>query len=82
MLSGFAIILENEVLYCSEDSKFTTFEIVIFVQTLIDSINRKHTWRLNNIYFSGEAYGNESMVLKHAIINENQRCYNAGIYSH
>ncbi|MBN1802363.1 MAG: hypothetical protein JW891_12705 [Candidatus Lokiarchaeota archaeon] len=75
MLSGFAIILENDILYCSNDSKYTTFEIVIFVQILIDSINRKRSWRLNNIFFSDQNEENESMILKHTVLNQSQNLF-------
>ncbi|MFX1237327.1 MAG: hypothetical protein ACFFAS_19060 [Promethearchaeota archaeon] len=75
MLSGFAIILENDILYCSNDSKLTTFEVVIFVQILIDSINRKRSWRLNNIFFSEQSDNMESMILKHIILNSSENLF-------
>ncbi|MFX1276316.1 MAG: hypothetical protein ACFFBP_03575 [Promethearchaeota archaeon] len=75
MLSGFAIILDNEILYCSNDNKYTHFEIITFVQTLIDSMNRNQTWRLNNIIFKREVPGDESMLIKHVYTQNNQNIF-------
>lgn len=75
MLSGFAIILENEILYCSNDNKYTHFEIITFVQTLIESMNRNQTWRLKNIIFKRESSGDESMLVKHTYTQNNQNVF-------
>ena len=75
MISGFAIILENDILYCSNDNKFTHFEIVTFVQTLIESMNRNRTWRLKNIIFKKDPSEDESMLIKHIYNPKNQNIF-------
>jgi hypothetical protein len=72
MISGFAVILENEILYCSNDTKYTLFEIVLFVQKLLKSVNPRHNWRLKDIFLGGEEMGNERMLIRHALTNDNR----------
>ncbi|MHA1485833.1 MAG: hypothetical protein ACTSSC_01515 [Promethearchaeota archaeon] len=71
MITGFSIILEDDVLYVSNENKYPTFEIVLFVKKLISSLNPKNFWRLTDIYFEGET-GKEGMIIKH-IVSENDQ---------
>ena len=71
MISGFAIILDEEILYISNEHKHPLFEIVLFVEKLISSLNPKNYWRLKNIYFKGKE-SKERMVIKH-IVSENDQ---------
>jgi len=72
MISGFAVILDNDILYCSNDAKFTLFEIVLFVQKLLKSINLRRNWRLKDIFLEGQEFGKERMLIRHEITKENK----------
>jgi len=74
MITGFAIILDEEVLYVSNSNKYPSFEIVLFVEKLISSLNPKNFWRLTDIYFEGEP-GKEQMIIKHVVTENNQNLF-------
>jgi len=74
MITGFAIILDEEVLYVSNSNKYPSFEIVLFVEKLISSLNPKNYWRLTDIYFEGEL-GKEQMIIKHMITENHQNLF-------
>lgn len=74
MITGFAIILDEEVLYVSNSNKYSSFEIVLFVEKLTSSLNPKNHWRLTNIYFEGES-GKERMIIKHLVTESNQNLF-------
>jgi len=74
MITGFAIILDEEVLYVSNSNKYPFFEIVLFVEKLISSLNPKNYWRLTDIYFEGEP-GKERMIIKHIVTENNQNLF-------
>ncbi|MFX1405329.1 MAG: hypothetical protein ACFFC9_01560 [Promethearchaeota archaeon] len=74
MITGFAIILDNKILYVSNENKFPTFEIVLFVEKLINSINPKNLWRLTNIFFEGKKT-KERMIIRHIITEQNQNIF-------
>jgi len=74
MITGFAIILDEEVLYVSNSNKYSSFEIVLFVEKLTSSLNPKNHWRLTNIYFEGES-GKERMIIKHVVTESNQNLF-------
>jgi hypothetical protein len=74
MITGFAIILDEEVLYVSNSNKYPSFEIVLFVEKLISSLNPKNYWRLTNIYFEGES-GKERMIIKQEVTENNQNLF-------
>ncbi|MFX1481236.1 MAG: hypothetical protein ACFFCI_24410, partial [Promethearchaeota archaeon] len=67
MISGFTIILEDDILYCSNAKKYSAFEIVLFVEKLLRSINPKNTWRLKKICLKDKKYGRERIVVKHIV---------------
>ncbi|MHA1146735.1 MAG: hypothetical protein ACTSR8_00655 [Promethearchaeota archaeon] len=75
MISGYAIILEEKILYCSNESKYTSFEIVVFVEKLIASLNPKHTWLLNSIYLKGYGMGKERILIKHIYTENNENLF-------
>ena len=74
MITGFAIILDEEVLYVSNSNKYSSFEIVLFVEKLTSSLNPKNHWRLTNIYFEGES-GKERMIIKHVVTESNKNLF-------
>ena len=74
MITGFAIILDEDVLYVSNSNKYSSFEIVLFVEKLTSSLNPKNHWRLTNIYFEGES-GKERMIIKHVVTESNQNLF-------
>lgn len=75
MISGFAIILNNDILYCSNKEKLHLFETVLFIQKLVEGINPNNIWRLNNIFFENDNNGTERIVIKHIISGENNIFY-------
>ena len=75
MITEYGIILEDNILYCSNESKYTAFEIVLFVEKLISSINPKKTWRLNSISLEGHRLEEECMVIKHMITKNNENLF-------
>ena len=74
MITGFAIVLDEDVLYVSNSNKYPSFEIVLFVEKLISSLNPKNEWRLTDIFFEGEA-GKERMIIKHLVSENNQNLF-------
>ena len=74
MITGFAIIFNEDILYVSNAKKYNFFEIVLFVQKLITSINPKNTWRLTNIYFEGDS-GKERMIIHHALTSTGKHLF-------
>ncbi|MFX1574573.1 MAG: hypothetical protein ACFFB0_17670 [Promethearchaeota archaeon] len=75
MISGFTIILEDEILYCSDDNKYNAFEVVLFVEKLLRSINPRYTWRLKKISLKNPKFGREKILVKHVITNLNQNLF-------
>lgn len=75
MITGFTIILEDDILYCSDDLKYNAFEIVLFVEKLISSINPRDTWRLKKICLKDQKKGEERIVLKHIVTNKHQNLF-------
>jgi hypothetical protein len=74
MITGFAIILDDGILYISNKKKHAFFEIVLFIEKLIKNINPHDQWRLTNIYFEGDTT-NETMIIKHLISEEEQNLF-------
>lgn len=75
MITGFTIILENDILYCSNKQKYNTFEIVLFVEKLIRSINPKNTWRLKKICLKDKKNGRERIIVKHVVTKNHQNLF-------
>ena len=75
MISGFTIILEDEILYCSDENKYNAFEVVLFVEKLLRSINPRYTWRLKKISLKNPKIGREKILVKHIITNLNQNLF-------
>jgi hypothetical protein len=75
MITGFTIILEDDILYCSDDIKYNTFEIVLFVEKLIRSINPKNTWRLKKICLKDKKNGRERIIVKHIVTKNYQNLF-------
>lgn len=74
-LNGFAIILEDNVFYCSNESMYSSFEIVLFIEKLISSINPKKTWRLTNISLKGYRMSAERILIKHEITEQEENLF-------
>jgi hypothetical protein len=75
MISGFSIILDDDILYCSNKKKYPSFEIVLFIEKLLRSINPKNTWRLKKICLKGKRIGKERIIVKHILTQENQSLF-------
>ncbi|MHA2039684.1 MAG: hypothetical protein ACW98X_24975 [Promethearchaeota archaeon] len=75
MITGFTIILEDDVLYCSDDKKYNLFEVVLFVEKLMSSINPRYTWRLKAITLKDEKIGREAIIIKHIITSKQQNLF-------
>lgn len=75
MITGFTIILEEDILYCSDEIKYNLFEIVLFVEKLISSINPRYTWRLNKICLKDKKNGRERIIVKHIITEKQQNLF-------
>jgi hypothetical protein len=75
LITGYSIILEDDILYCSNEDKYTVFEIVLFVEKLIRSINPTQSWRLNNINFQSPTGQEERIILKHLITDSRQNLF-------
>ncbi|MHA2280340.1 MAG: hypothetical protein ACXAC5_05775 [Promethearchaeota archaeon] len=75
MITGFSIILEDDILYCSDDIKYNLFEIVLFVEKLISSINPRYTWRLKKICLKDQKLGRERIIVKHVITEKQQNLF-------
>ena len=71
MISGFTIILEDDILYCSDENKYNSFEIVLFVEKLMKFFK----WRLRNICFKSKKVGRERIIVEHVITNAGQNLF-------
>ena len=71
MISGFTIILEDDILYCSDENKYNSFEIVLFVEKLMKFFK----WRLRNICFKSKKVGRERIIVEHVITNASQNLF-------
>ncbi len=75
MITGFNIILEDDILYCSDDLKYNAFEIVLFVEKLLSSINPRNIWRLRKICLKDQKNGRERIVVKHIVTTKYQNLF-------
>ncbi|TFG00650.1 MAG: hypothetical protein EU541_01565, partial [Promethearchaeota archaeon] len=69
MISGFAVILNEDIVFCSEEkdvkgSKYPLFETILFIEKLMKSISNK--WRLDSIFFERDGI-EERIIIKHII---------------
>jgi len=80
---SFGIILQNEIIYCSNEEKYNVFEIILFVEKLLSSFNPKQTWRLNNIYLKGSNTEKERIIIRHYLTetNKNLFIFMSGIFN-
>lgn len=75
MIIGYGIVLEDDILFYSNEKIYSSFEIVLFIEKLITSINPTHKWRLNHIYLNGPTMGKERMVIKHEFTEDNENLF-------
>ncbi len=71
MIVGFTIILEDEILYCSDENKYKAFEIVLFVEKLMKFFR----WRLKNICLKSRKKKKERIIVEHVITNAGQNLF-------
>ncbi|MFW9879945.1 MAG: hypothetical protein ACFFG0_43280 [Candidatus Thorarchaeota archaeon] len=75
MISGFTIILEEDILYCSDKRKYNSFEIILFLEKLLRSINPRNTWRLKKICYKDHKIGRERIFVKHIVTVKQQNLF-------
>ncbi|MFX0002581.1 MAG: hypothetical protein ACFE9C_02325 [Candidatus Hodarchaeota archaeon] len=75
MISSFSIILENDILYCSDDKKYNAFEIILFTEKLLRSINPRNTWRLKKICLKHKKSGIERIIVEHKVTKAGQNLF-------
>ncbi|UCD01469.1 MAG: hypothetical protein JSV23_00105 [Promethearchaeota archaeon] len=75
MISAYSIILEDKILYCSDEKKYNAFEIVLFVEKLLRSINPRNTWRLKKICLKNKKIGRERIIVEHAVTKAGQNLF-------
>ena len=75
MITGFTIILEDEILFCSDEIKYNVFEVVLFVEKLLRSINPKNSWLLNKICLKDHKLGRERIIINHIITKKKQHLF-------
>ncbi len=75
MITGFAIILEEDILYCSNNKKYNFFEIILFLEKLLRSINPRNTWRLKKICYKDHRIGKERIIVKHIVTKKQQNLF-------
>ncbi|MHA1913326.1 MAG: hypothetical protein ACW986_12070 [Promethearchaeota archaeon] len=75
MITGFTIILEDDILYCSDDNKYNAFETLLFTEKLLRSINPKNTWRLKKICLKDAKIGRERIIVKHIVTKKHQNLF-------
>ncbi|MBD3256102.1 MAG: hypothetical protein GF383_13480 [Candidatus Lokiarchaeota archaeon] len=73
MITGYAIILEDEFLYYSNEKKYAVFEIILFVEKFLRTINPTQTWYLNNILLESNIV--ERIIIKHFITKEGRNLF-------
>ncbi|KKN20440.1 hypothetical protein LCGC14_0935550 [marine sediment metagenome] len=75
MISAFSIILEDDILYSSKKKKFSAFEIVLFVDKLLRSLNPKNNWRLNKVCLKNHKTTRERIIIEHIITRDNKNLF-------
>ncbi|MFX1376627.1 MAG: hypothetical protein ACFFA0_12525 [Promethearchaeota archaeon] len=75
MITGFTIILEENILYCSENKKYNSFEVILFLEKLLRSINPRNTWRLKKICLKDQRIGRERIIVKHIVTEKQQNLF-------
>ena len=75
MITGFTIILEEDILYCSDNKKYNSFEIILFLEKLLRSINPRNTWRLKKICYKDQKIGRERIIVKHIVTKKQQNLF-------
>jgi len=71
---SYGIVLEEEILYCSNEEKYMILEIILFVEKLIRGFNPKHTWRLNSICLKS-AENKERLIIRHELTETNKNLF-------
>ncbi|MFX1279004.1 MAG: hypothetical protein ACFFA3_06270 [Promethearchaeota archaeon] len=75
MINGFTIILEEDILYCSNQKKYNSFEVILFLEKLLRSINPRNTWRLKKICLKDGKVGRERIIVKHIVTKKYQNLF-------
>jgi len=75
MISAFSIILEDDIIYSSKKKKFNSFEIVLFVDKLLRSLNPNKNWRLNKVCLKNHKTTRERIIIEHIITRANKNLF-------
>ncbi|MFW9820907.1 MAG: hypothetical protein ACFFE5_14970 [Candidatus Thorarchaeota archaeon] len=75
MISSFSIILENDIIYCSEEKKYNAFEIILFTEKLLRSLNSRNTWRLRKICLKHKKSKRERIIVEHMVTKAGQNIF-------
>jgi len=75
MITGYCIILEDDILYCSNEESYSVFEIILFVEKLLRSFNPKQTWRLNHIYLKSSNKERERIIIRHFLTETDKNLF-------
>ncbi len=75
MISAFSIILEDDILFCSKKKRYNAFEIVLFVDKLLRSINPKNTWRLEKICLKKKKRPRRRIIVKQVLTKNNKNLF-------
>ena len=75
MINGYCIILEDDILYCSNEESYSVFEIILFVEKLLRSFNPKQTWRLNHIYLKSANKERERIIIRHFLTETDKNLF-------
>lgn len=71
MISGFSIILDDKILYCSNDKKYNAFEIVLFIEKLLSQLK----WRLKKVCLKSKKLGRERIIVEHVVTKAGQNLF-------
>jgi len=72
MLTEFCIILNNKIIFCSDECRYNTFEIILYLKDLLTNVNPKNTWRLHKITLESVHSKRETIIIKHIVLNGDQ----------
>lgn len=72
MITEFCIILNNKIIFCSDECRYNTFEIILYLKDLLTNINPKNTWRLHKITLESVHSKRETIIIKHIVLNGDQ----------
>lgn len=75
MITGFSIILNDNIIYCSNETQYSSFEIILFLKELLTNMNPNQTWRINKLILQSLQFKKEIMIIKHLVKDGDQLFY-------